>query len=142
MLILIWLVFRIRHTGDDTFLKTECTFIVSVWVFFSILQYITFIYNLIVSCRYNMDSRQSIEELSSRYEISYKVVYWIIITRDFICLLVMIIFQYRAASSSQYFNRLMDLNDKDSTKVALEDFEMLLVSIVPHKAFSRFLNQE
>jgi len=89
-----------------------------------------------------MDSRQSIEELSSRYEISYKVVYWIIITRDFICLLVMIIFQYRAASSSLYFNRLMDLNDKDSTKVALEDFEMLLVSIVPHKAFSRFLNQE
>ena len=62
--------------------------------------------------------------------------------RDFVCLLLIVLFQYRASSSQLYFSRLLDLDDKDSTKVALQDFDMLLVSVVPHKAFSRFLTQE
>ena len=51
LMILIWLVYRIRHTGDDTELKLECGCIVSVWVLFSVLQYSTFIYNYIIFCR-------------------------------------------------------------------------------------------
>ena len=54
----------------------------------------------------------------------------------------MVVFQYRAANSQLYYSRLLDLNDKDSTKMALADLEMLLVSVIPHKAFSRFLNQD
>ena len=65
-----------------------------------------------------------------------------IIIRDLVCVGIMVLFQYRAATSQLYFSRLLDLDDKDSAKVALQDFEMLLVSVVPHKAFSRFLSQE
>ena len=54
----------------------------------------------------------------------------------------MVIFQYKAATSQLYFSRLLDLNDKDSTRFALQDFEMLLASVVPYKAFSRFLSTE
>ena len=141
LLILIWLVYRIRHTGDDTYLKLECGCIVSVWVFFSVLQYATFIYNYTIFC-HNQQGMISEETLLSRYHISYKLAYWIIIVRDFVCLCVMILFQYKASNSQLYFSRLLDLNDKDSTKMALADFEMLLLSVVPHKAFSKFLNQE
>lgn len=50
LVILIWLVFRIRHTGDDTYLKLECIFIVGIWVVFSLPQYATFFYNYYVAC--------------------------------------------------------------------------------------------
>ena len=76
------------------------------------------------------------------YQVTYKLVYWVIVVRDLACLAVLVIFQYRAASTQLYFNRLLDLNDKDSTKHVLQDFEMLLVSVVPHKAFSKFIRLE
>lgn len=68
--------------------------------------------------------------------------YWTIILRDLFCLFIVIYFQYRASSSQLYYSRLLDLDDKDSTRAALKDFEMLLVSVVPHKAFTRFLTTE
>lgn len=51
LLILIVLVYRIRHTGDDTYLRKECGYLVGNWVFFSIIQYMFFIYNYIVLCQ-------------------------------------------------------------------------------------------
>ena len=33
------------------------------------------------------------------------------------------------------------MNDKDSTRVALQDFDMLLLSVIPYKAFSKYLHQ-
>lgn len=50
LFVLIWLLYGIRHTGDDTYLKIECMIIVLVWTSFSILQYSTFVYNYIISC--------------------------------------------------------------------------------------------
>ena len=50
LLILIILVYRIRHTSDDTFLKVECVFIVSVWVLFTIAEIIIFAYNYSQDC--------------------------------------------------------------------------------------------
>lgn len=48
LFILIWLIYRIRHTGDDTYLKVECVFIVSIWTIFSIIQYSCFVYNYFI----------------------------------------------------------------------------------------------
>ena len=89
--LLIWLVFRIRHTGDDTNLKRESVVIVSIWVLGSILQYTVFIYNYVVTCN-GEEGKFSPTELSVRYQISYKVVYWLIISRDLSCLITMIVF--------------------------------------------------
>ena len=50
LVVLIWMVFRIRHTGDDTYLKAECGTLVGTWVFFSFIQYSTFVYNYVLNC--------------------------------------------------------------------------------------------
>ena len=47
LLILIILVYRIRHTSDDTFLKVEIIFTVGVWVAFTIASIILYAYNFI-----------------------------------------------------------------------------------------------
>ena len=91
LLLLIWMVFRIRHTGDETYLKFECVWIVGVWVFFSIIQYATFIYNYIVSCDHE-NGEISAVELRDKFVISYKIVYWVIIARDLCALIVMVLF--------------------------------------------------
>ena len=51
LLILIILLYRIRHTGDDTFLKLECMCLVGVWAGFTVIQYCIFIYNYVIACR-------------------------------------------------------------------------------------------
>ena len=53
LMILIWLVYRIRHTRDDTNLKRECVCIVAIWVLCSVFQYCVFIYNYIITCDEN-----------------------------------------------------------------------------------------
>ena len=118
LLILISLVYRIRHTGDDTYLRKECTYLVATWVIFSIIQYMFFIYNYITLCE-EATGVISVEQKNQRYNISYKVVYWVMILRDLSCMLILVGFQYRASSSQLYFNRLLDLNDTDTTRVAL-----------------------
>ena len=50
LFIMIVLFFKIRHTGDDTYLRLECGIIVGVWVVFSVLQYGTYIFNSVISC--------------------------------------------------------------------------------------------
>ena len=50
LLVLICLVYRIRHTSDDTFLKIECVCIVGAWIFFSFAEIITFAYNYTQDC--------------------------------------------------------------------------------------------
>ena len=88
---MIWLVYRIRHTGDDTELKLECGMLVSCWVLFSILQYTTFIYNYIIFC-HNQQGKLDDQGLIRRYHISFKLAYWVIIARDLCCLCIMITF--------------------------------------------------
>jgi len=114
---------------------------VGFWVGFSVLQYTILCCNYINACEGDT-GRISHSSLQQHYDVSYKALYWLIIVRDFACLSVMVIFQCRADRSQLYFSRLLDLDDKDSARVALQDFEMLLVSVVPHKAFSRFLTVE
>ena len=91
LIILIWLVFRIRHTGDDTNLKRECMTIVMIWVLCSILQYIIFIFNYVITC-HGDEGKLTTDELSLRYEISYSITYWLIMARDLACLLSMLVF--------------------------------------------------
>ncbi len=62
------------------------------------LQYITFLYNYVIACKSDLGEIGA-SDLASLYSISYKIVYWIIVVRDLACLAVLVIFQYRAASS-------------------------------------------
>ena len=91
LLILIWLVYRIRHTRDDTNLKRECVCIVAIWVFCSVIQYCVFIFNYIVACNENTGKLEP-STLSDYYTVSYKLVYWLIMGRDLACLITMLVF--------------------------------------------------
>ena len=96
LFVLIWLVFRIRHTSDDTYLKYECACIVGVWILFSILQYSTFLYISNVTCEKHGDETGSdASKINHRYAIVNKIFYCIILTRDLLCLVIMLFYQCR-----------------------------------------------
>ena len=111
------------------------------WILFSFLEIILFAYNYTQDCKL-LTGGLTQDKMNRIYQVTYKLFYWLYIGRDLSCLLIMIVFQYRAASSQQYFNRLLDQDDKDSARLALQDFDMLLVSVLPYKAFSRFLHKQ
>lgn len=115
MVILVW---RIRHTDDDTYLRQECVWLVSIWVIFSILQYIVTIFNYQTQCKAD-NGLINTDDLYHIKQVSYKILYWLIMFRDAFCLFIIVLYQYRASSSQLYFSRLLDLDDKDSTKMAL-----------------------
>ena len=81
-------------------------------------------------------------KIDRRYGISTKIFYCIILMRDFLCLAIMLFYQCRVQNRSIIFNRLLDLTDKDSTKVALNDLEMLLESVVPYMYFEKYLDKK
>jgi hypothetical protein len=50
LMVLLVKIFRIRNINDETLIKKECSLIVGVWTFFSILQYALFLYMQNVIC--------------------------------------------------------------------------------------------
>ena len=50
LLAMLMMVWRIRHTDDDTFLRQECVCLVSTWIGFSIIQYGITLINYYVQC--------------------------------------------------------------------------------------------
>jgi len=48
------MVWKIRHTDDDTFLRAECMLVVMVWVAFTIIQAGTFAVNMFNACQADM----------------------------------------------------------------------------------------
>ena len=97
LFILIWLVYRIRHTSDDTYLKYECACIVGTWLIFSVMQYSTFLYVSNVTCEKHVDdvSPEESDKIDKRYSINAKIFYSIILMRDFLCLVIMLFYQCR-----------------------------------------------
>ena len=50
LLIIIFMVFRIRHVADETLIKRECAIIVVVWIVCSIWVFGTFISDALANC--------------------------------------------------------------------------------------------
>ena len=50
LLVMVGMVWKIRHTDDDTFLRQECVCLVLAWVIFSIIQYGVNVYNFVAQC--------------------------------------------------------------------------------------------
>ena len=132
LLIIISMVFRIRHVADETLIKKECAMIVVVWIVCSIWVFGTFISETLADCVGGWTYTDALR-------VSYQVSYWSIILRNVIVTGITLYFQFRVSRSNLYYSRLLDADNRDTTKVALADFEMLLVSVIPYKAFARFL---
>ena len=77
------------------------------------------------------------EVISSTYVITYLI----IILRDLSVLGTMMFFQFTVSRKNLYYNRILEA-DQQEAKAALADFEVLLVSVLPHRAFKTFLVEE
>ena len=62
--------------------------------------------------------------------------------RNSIVLFITLYYQIKVSRMNLYYSRLLDADNRDTTKVALADFESMLVSVIPYKAFTRFLGTE
>ena len=74
-------------------------------------------------------------------EETYEITYWAILLRDTFCLICTMYFQIKVMRAPQFYSRLIDA-DADEAKEAVNDFEVLLVSVIPHRCFKRFLVEE
>jgi len=68
---------------------------------------------------------------------AYTATYWLIIIRDFTTMLITIYFCMKVIRQQRISKRLV-LGDNDGAN-ALLDFDMLLMSVLPHKYFIKFL---
>ena len=72
---------------------------------------------------------------------TYVVTYWAIVLRDASVLITTMYFQLKVSRQTLYYSRLIDA-DANEAKEAINDFEILLVSVIPHRAFKKFLAEE
>ena len=131
---IVAMVYAIRHVMDETLIKRECVLLVFIWVMFSIIQFSMFFWGQISDCFQD-------NPITSVIESTYKVTYWAIILRDASVLSTTMYFQLKVSRQSLYYSRLIDA-DANEAKEALADFEILLISVIPHRAFKRFLAEE
>ena len=133
--ILLFMVYKIRHIEDDTKIKAECATIVGVWLFLSIFQYAIFVTDNIQGCNTNVDNGWNDSTI-------YQLTYWSIILRDYLTMLITLGFQiWVARNQDTMLSTVLSTGGHDAT-LALQDFDMLIESVLPHKQFTEFLRQE
>ena len=135
LLIIICMLFRIRHVADETLIKRECAMLVMVWIFFSVWVFGAFVSDGLSNCIGGWSYTQAVR-------FTYYISYWTLMIRNLLILSITLYYQCKVSHMNLYYSRLLDSDNRDTTKVALADFEMLLISGLPYKAFSRFLTTE
>ena len=85
LVLLVYMVFLIRHMSDETLIKQETVIIVGIWLFASFLQFSTFFVTQFKDCY--RDNKIS-EVIADTYVITYNI----IILRDFSVLCTMMYF--------------------------------------------------
>ena len=75
LLIIIFMVFRIRHVTDETLIKKECALIVFVWIVCSIWVFGTFISDALANCLGGWTYPRALQ-------LTYRISYWSIILRN------------------------------------------------------------
>ena len=93
--VIVIMLYRIRHTSDDAWVKIECTVIVASWVFFTILQQGLFWLTSFYSCQLGNEMSKVGQDPNKYSEIVdniYQATFWIIIARDFSVVAIMLTF--------------------------------------------------
>lgn len=97
------MLYKIRHTSDDAWVKIECTIIVIVWVFFTVCQNGLFWLTSYFSCQLGNEVSR-IGQDPGKYEMVvnniYQVTFWLIMARDFSVVAIMLSFQCKAYRSN------------------------------------------
>jgi len=122
------MIYRIRHINDDTLIKRECAAIVAIWLNLALFSVIAFFCQQIFQC-----NREPTKD-KLFYE-STTASYWLILIRDLSTLFVMLWY------TRIVLNAQTSLEQQDET-ISLLDFDMMLVSVLPHKYFISFLQEE
>jgi hypothetical protein len=133
LVVLLRKIYRIRHIHDETLIKRECAVIVGVWTVFSVVQYILFLINQSILCKPSNYSVVSYNNVNS-------VTYWTIIIRDASTFAITLYFCFVVKRSENQHQTLSNLEAADTMQ--LVDFDMLMMSVIPHEYFKNFLQSE
>lgn len=79
LMLLTWMIYRIRHIQDETLIKNECAWVVGIWISLSVCQYILFLVYTSAECDLLNDQTRPD---NNYYQFSYQMTYWVIIARD------------------------------------------------------------
>ena len=126
--VLLRMIYRIRHINDDTLIKRECAAIVAIWLNLALFSLIAFFCQQIFQCNREPTKDRLFYE-------STAASYWLILIRDLSTLVVMLWY------TRIVLNAQTSLEQQDET-ISLLDFDMMLVSVLPHKYFVSFLQEE
>ena len=130
-LLLLFMIWRIRHINDDTLVKQECAMIVFSWLSVSTLSGLCFVVNQLYQCKH----LQPPATYSGFFYASTAAVYWFILLRDLLTLSWICWFTRKVVNAELSFEQ------QDET-IALMDFDMMLISVLPHKYFVTFLQED
>ena len=128
---LIFMVYRIRHTQDNTRISVECAYICLWWVVCSTLQFIIFIL-----LKANLCQELGFTTGNGTVTLSY----YSSVVRNFITMVITVYFQLRV-NRDQSLHQVVSTGGHDNTQ-AIMDFDILLESVYPHKQFSEFIRLE
>ncbi len=82
-LLLLHMIYRIRHINDDTLIKRECFVIIAIWLNLALISLIAYFCQQIFQC----DREPENDRL---FYDSTVVVFWLLLTRDLSTLGVML----------------------------------------------------
>jgi hypothetical protein len=127
---IFYMIYRIRHIQDDTLVKRECVVSVAFAMVCNFTQNLLFLFGQEDECSFVLND--------SLYGNAIQISYWVIIFRDIMLAIIMIYYTNRSVAAF----KASDKNNNEDDSGAFVDFEMMLVSVLPHKYFALYLQQE
>ena len=135
LVVLLYMIYRIRHIHDDTMIRMECVWIVFTWVSLSFVQYVLFLLYGNVSCTMLANG-----ERASYSRFLFTSTFWIILARDFLITGISAFFCWQANKNFKENPSFAQYESADPS--LLDNFGMLLESVVPNQFFTVYIQKE
>lgn len=130
LLILIWMVWRIRNIQDKTLIKQESAWIVGIWVLLSFFQYV-----------FSLEfGRMMCSATPSDSRFVFVMTFWLIFARDILTLFVTVFFCWKV--NKDFIDNPHFRQQETADPSLLSDFNMLLESNIPQRFFTIFVQSE
>lgn len=128
------MIYRIRHINDETLIKRECAYILAAWILFSGVSLTCFYIQQSIECK---DAAPN-STFPATFNYVTQGTYWTTILRDVVTVAIIVWFTRQVMANNVTLQT--KVNEEDIN--AFMDFDMMLVSVLPHKYFINFLQED
>jgi len=135
LMVLLYMIYRIRHIHDDTLIRMECVWIVFIWISLSCLQYLLFLLYGNINCNVLTKVVNT-----HYYRFLFYSTFWIILTRDILITFTTVFFCWKVNKNFQENPQFAHYESVDPS--LLNNFEMLLESVLPNQFFTTYIQNE